>query len=640
MKADRCVVAGLVFVFGLFLFAGAAVCAEGPFEADWESLARHEEAPEWFRDAKFGIYFHWGVYCVPAFGNEWYPRNMHIKSGREYRHHLETWGEPTEFGYHDFVPMFKAEKFDAEEWAELFAEAGARFAGPVAEHHDGFAMWASKMTPWNAGAMGPKRDITGEIAAAVRKRGMKLVATFHHARNNLWQKDGRNWTGHYDRVKTDFASLLEDPEQAILYGYMPRGEFLEMWKGKLVEVIDKYEPDLMWFDSWLDEIPDSYKTAYLAYYFNHAAKREKGVVVTYKQEDLPQDVGVLDLEKGRMDRLTDFAWLTDDTISLGSWCYTRDLRIKPTRVVLHSLIDIVSKNGQLLLNISPKADGTIPAEQQKVLREMGAWLRVNGEAIYNTRPWQVFGEGPTDRSLPKGQFGGVADPRGGYSPQDIRFTRSKDGKTLYAIALGWPGENAELVIRSFGKDRMRGDLKVQGVSMLGSEAKIAYELRDDGLAVRTPGKKVDDMAVVFRIETSGSAVILAEGDVITLSAEAAVLDGGRIQTEEKYGRTNIGFWDDPRESVHWLVRITRAGEYVVGGEFAAASGASRLVLRCRRNEVTFDVPRTVGWDKAAQVEIGKLAFDEAGVYHVSLRPAAAETWKAVNVWQIELIPVR
>lgn len=431
--------------------------------------------------------------------------------------------------------------------------------------------------------------------------------------------------------------MLEDPQRAILYGYMPREQFLEMWKGKLIEVIDKYHPDLMWFDSWLDEIPDGTKMAYLAHYFNDAAKLNKGVVVTFKQQDLPQDVAVLDLEKGRMDKLTDFAWLTDDTISMGSWCYTKDLKIKPTRVVLHSLIDIVSKNGQLLLNISPMADGTIPPEQQKVLREMGAWLKVNGDAIYNTRPWHIFGEGPTDRSLPKGTFGGVADPTGGYSPQDIRFTRSKDGNTLYAIALGWPDESTELVIRSFAKDRLRGDLTVKSVSMLGSKEKIAFELRDDGLAVTTPGNKVNDMAVVFRIETSGSAVILSEADVVTLSAETAVLDGERIQKENKYDRPNIGFWDNPAESVHWLVRITKAGQYLVRGEFAAASGPSKLTLRIRRTELSVDVPKTAGWDKPTQVEIGQVTFDEPGVYHLSLRPAAPETWKPVNLWQIELI---
>jgi alpha-L-fucosidase len=624
-------------VGALSLLFAPVLAQQGPFEPTWESLAKHDEAPEWFRDAKFGIYFHWGVYCVPAFGDEWYPRNMHIKGSREYKHHVETWGDPTELGYHDFVPMFKAEKFDAEEWAALFEEAGARFAGPVAEHHDGFSMWDSDLTPWNAADMGPKRDITGELAAAIRKRGMRLVTTFHHARNNLWQKNGTNWTGHYDRVKTDFPSLLEDPQQAILYGYIPRDKFLEMWKGKLIEVIDKYHPDLMWFDSWLDEIPDAYKMAYLAHYFNDAARLDKGVVVTFKQQDLPQDVAVLDLEKGRMDKLTDFAWLTDDTISMGSWCYTQDLKIKPTRQVLHSLIDIVSKNGQLLLNISPKADGSIPPEQQKVLRELGAWLKVNGEAIYNTRPWYVFGEGPTNKNLPRGHFGGVADPAAGYTPQDIRFTRSKDGNTLYAIVLGSPAEKSELIIRSFGKDLMRGDLKVKNVSMLGSKAKIAFQMRDDGLAVTAPAEKVDGMAVVFKIETSGSATILSEADVISLSADAAVLDGDRIQTETKYGRSNIGYWDDPAESAHWLVRITRPGLYLVRGEFAAASAPSKLTLRCRRTELTCDVPKTAGWDKAQSVEIGTLTFDAPGVYHLSVRPASPETWKAVNLYQLKLI---
>ena len=160
---------------------------EGPYKTNWESLKQHNPAPEWFRDGKLGIYFHWGVYCVPAFGSEWYPRHMHIKKHPDHKHHVETYGDPSEFGYHEFVPMFKAEHFDPDAWADLFMKAGAQFAGPVAEHHDGFAMWDSEFTPWNAMNMGPKRDITGELAKAIRARGMKFVATFHHARNNQHQ---------------------------------------------------------------------------------------------------------------------------------------------------------------------------------------------------------------------------------------------------------------------------------------------------------------------------------------------------------------------------------------------------------------------------------------------------------------------
>jgi alpha-L-fucosidase len=198
------------WLFCSIIVAVIAVCdgrtlAAGPFEPTWESLKKHNEAPDWFRDDKFGIYFHWGVYSVPAFGNEWYPRNMYIKTSPEYKHHVATYGDPTNFGYPDFVPMFKAEKFNADDWAELFQKAGARFAGPVAEHHDGFAMWDSALTPWNAADMGPKRDLVGELEKAIRKRGMRFVATFHHERNGLWLKNG-NWAGHYEFVKKDFPS--------------------------------------------------------------------------------------------------------------------------------------------------------------------------------------------------------------------------------------------------------------------------------------------------------------------------------------------------------------------------------------------------------------------------------------------------
>lgn len=468
------------------------------YTPDWESLSEHNPAPDWFMDAKLGIYFHWGVYSVPAFGSEWYPRHMHIKDRPEYNHHVQTYGEPSEFGYHDFVPMFGADQFDAAEWADLFQQAGARFAGPVAEHHDGFAMWASSLTPWNVLDKGPQRDITGELAEELRKRDMKLVTTFHHARNNQHrvERDGELvWTGHYPRVE-GWPTVSEDPELRMLYGNMPRDEFLDLWKGKLIEVIDKYQPDLMWFDSWFDEIPEEFQTSYLAYYLNHAEQLNKGVVITTKQDDLPRDISVLDIEKGRMGELTDYPWLTDDTISRGSWCYTQDLEIKPTSEVLHSLIDIVSKNGVLLLNISPKADGTIPEEQRKVLTEMGAWLDAYGEAIYGTRPWVVHGEGPTE--LKEGRFGGFTDA-GGYTAKDIRFTTK--GNTIYAIVLGWPGSGEQVSIQSFAPVNLAEDLNIDSVTMLGSDEEITWEMSDRGLLLTAPENAVDELAVVFKIQT-------------------------------------------------------------------------------------------------------------------------------------------
>ncbi len=476
---------------------GAAQSANDAFTPDWDSLSRHTPAPKWFQDAKFGIYFHWGVYSVPAFGNEWYPRNMYDKNSKEYAHHVATYGDPSKFGYPDFVPMFKAEKFDPVEWADLFVKSGARFAGPVGQHHDGFAMWASDVTPWNAGARGPKRDIAGELAQAIRARGMKFIMSFHHARNNLWDKPDRttSWSGHYAYVKENFPALLDDPDRAIMYGYMPRAKFLDLWLAELKEVVDKYHPDIMWFDSWLDEIPDAKKEEYLAYYFNAAQRLGQEPVVTFKQEDLPQDVGLLDLEKGRMDHLTDFPWLTDDTISRGSWCYTENLTIKPTSIVLHGLIDIVSKNGVLLLNISPMADGTIPQNQRDVLLGIGQWLGKYGEAIYDTRPWYTYGEGPTQ--LTKGRFGGVTDAAG-YTSQDIRYTTK--GTTIYAIVLGSPQSGAEVSMTSFAATRLPETVKVSRVTVVGSNEPLDFEQSEQGLRVRMPKTRINDLAVALKIE--------------------------------------------------------------------------------------------------------------------------------------------
>ena len=466
------------------------------FTANWASLKKRDPAPDWFRDAKFGIYFHWGVYSVPAFGNEWYPRNMYDTKSPEYKHHVKTYGEPNKFGYPDFVPMFKAEKFNADEWADLFKKAGAQFAGPVAEHHDGFSMWASKVNPWNAKDMGPKRDCVGELEKAIRKHGMWFVTTFHHERNGLYEieKNGRKqWTGHYEFVKKNFPELLEDPNRAIMYGYMPVDKYFQMWEDKLVEVIDNYHPDLMYFDSWLDEIPDKYKMEYLAHYFNDAGNLGKEIVVTYKQQDLPREVGVEDFEKSRADKLTDYVWLTDDTISRGSWCYTQDLGIKRPIEIVRTMIDIVSKNGQLMLNISPKADGTIPDNQKKVLLEIGNWLKKYGEAIYWTRPFVEYGEGPAKMET----GGGFAKMKGGYTAKDIRYTRK--GNTVYAMVLGWPGENQQVTMTMFGKGNKAENIKIKDVTMPGVWGKIKWQRTDAGLVVTTPDKKPSDLAIVFKL---------------------------------------------------------------------------------------------------------------------------------------------
>lgn len=479
------------------------------YEETWESIAQHNEEPEWFQDAKLGIYFHWGVYAVPAYGSEWYPRNMHIPGHPVYEHHLEKYGHPSEFGYNNFVPMFKAEHFDAEEWAELFVKAGAKFAGPVAEHHDGFSMWASKATPWNTLDKGPGRDITGELNEAITGRGMKFITTFHHARHlqrytGKEQEEMDSDTEMTRKFRLSHYPLFEgmptkpdDTELKYLYGNIQESQWLEeVWYGKLKEVIDNYQPDIMWFDSWLDQIPEEYRLKYCAYYLNEARKWGKEVVIVRKQDDLPLDCSVDDLEKSRKNVIETKSWMTDETISKGSWSYTENLDIKATPDVLHVLIDIVSKNGVLLLNISPKADGTIPQNQKEVLLGIGEWLDKYGEAIYGTRPWYTFGEGPTKE--PEGHFRNRMEFLNlKYSSKDIRYTTKEN--TIYATILGWPGNKETVLLESFSGDMLPDELQIKEVEMLGSDNKIEWAMTDRGLEFVTPAEQPDEMAVVFKI---------------------------------------------------------------------------------------------------------------------------------------------
>lgn len=481
------------------------------YQENWESLAKHNEEPDWFQDAKLGIYFHWGIYSVPAFGNEWYPRWMHFEDHSVYRHHLENYGHPSEFGYHKFAELFKAENFNAGEWADLFVKAGARFAGPVAEHHDGYSMWDSDVTPWNTRDTGPGRDITGELEKAIKGKGMKFITTFHHAKHlqrykgkeqeeieNNRENPGQAFRNSHYPLFEGMPPTIDDQKLNYMYGNIPEEKWLEeVWLGKLKEVVDKYQPDIVWFDSWLDQIPESYRQKFCAYYLNEAEKLGKEVVIVRKQDDLPLDVSVDDLEKSRKNKLEEKSWMTDETVSTGSWCYTQDLKIKPTADVLHVLIDIVSKNGVLLLNISPKADGTIPDDQKEVLLKMGEWLEKYGEAIYGSRPWYTFGEGPTKE--PEGHFSNHREfLKIKYSAKDVRYTTQNE--TIYATILGWPGNNSEVLLESFSKENWIESREIKNVSLLGCEEEIDFDLTNQGLKITTPGKAVDEMAVVFKIE--------------------------------------------------------------------------------------------------------------------------------------------
>jgi alpha-L-fucosidase len=460
----------------------------GPFEPNWESLLKYSP-PDWYVDGKFGIFIHWGPYCVPAFGNEWYPRQMYQEGSAEFQHHVKTYGPQDQFGYKDFIPLFRAEKFDAGKWADLFARAGARFVVPVAEHHDGFAMYDSGFSKWCAAKMGPKRDLVGELAAATRAKGMVFGVSTHRAEHWWFMNGGMK-----------FRSDVQDPKLADFYGpaapdgSMPNAEFLEDWLARTCEIVDKYQPQLVWFDWWIENaVFKPYLKRFAAYLYNRGWQWGQGTAINYKNDAYVPGTAVWDIERGGLSKLHPFFWQTDTAVAKNSWGYVDPMDYKTPTQIIGDLVDIVSKNGALLLNIGPKADGTIPREDQRILLAIGKWLQVNGEAIYGTRPWVVYGEGPT-QSL-EGHFTDTQRPD--YTAQDIRFT-TKGEQVLYATLLAW--SDKPVVIRSLGTGLRLYHGQVKDVRLLGSREKLQWSHETEGLKVRLPAKAPGEHAYVLRIE--------------------------------------------------------------------------------------------------------------------------------------------
>ncbi|MFL6437806.1 MAG: alpha-L-fucosidase [Terriglobales bacterium] len=470
----------------------------GLFRPDWESLQKYE-VPEWYKDAKFGIFIHWGLYSVPAFGNEWYPRNMYREGSEEYKHHVAAYGRPDKFGYKDFMPMFKAEHYDPGAWAELFKKAGAKYVVPVAEHHDGFAMYDSGVSDWTAAKMGPHRDLIGDLGKAVRAAGLHFGVSSHRVEHNFFLGVGRT-----------IPSDVNDPQYAAFYGpahtwlMNPRGTPLDNdftyvstawandWLARAAELVEKYHPDIVYFDWWIGQPsirPNLSRFA--AFYYNTSLKYGDHVgVINYKDYAMQEHSGVLDLERGQLGDIRSLYWQTDTSISNRSWGYIKDDTFKAPEFIVHQLIDIVSKNGNLLLNFGPRSDGTIPEQVQQVLLDVGAWLNVNGEGIYGTRPWRIYGEGPT--KVAAGSFHDTDTAN--YTAEDFRFTTK--GDVLYAIGLKWP-LNEEIVIHSLG--HTLGTRPVQTVTLLGSDARLQFEQRSDGLHVHLPAQAPAKYAYVLRM---------------------------------------------------------------------------------------------------------------------------------------------
>ena len=469
---------------------------------NWENV-RHE-TPEWFRDAKFGIFFHWGPYSVPACMNEWYSRNMYAKGLEQNKYHEKTYGKLHDFGYKDFYPMFKGEKFDADVWADLVVKSGAKYAGPVTEHADNFSLWDSKENSVNAVNYGPHRDVVGECEKAFRKRGIKFITTFHHQWLWGWFMSTDNEADVYEPANEKYygPALPLETNRYEPYRY-PDEAFCKKWYGKVEEVIDKYKPDMIYFDSRSFIIDEKYRYGIADYYYNQ--KGFKDGLITYKQEDFPKGIGTYDIECGKFSLPKPFPWQSDDRLEDNiTWCIVQNPKYKSAKRIIHQLCDIVSKNGNLLLNVGPCADGSFHPDAVKELEEIGNWLKLNGEAIYGTRPFVIAGEGPTiiedaqydiEKINKQLNDGGAVDVHSEtLSEFDIRFTTK--GDVLYAIVMGWP-EDGNFTIKSlaYGNYVDKEELTVE---MLGA-GPLTWTRDNGGLHIQAPLERPCKHAYVIKI---------------------------------------------------------------------------------------------------------------------------------------------
>ncbi len=475
------------------------VIRRGPFQDNWDSLARFQP-PEWYKDAKFGIFIHWGIYSVPGFGSEWYSRNMYIQGSPEFEHHVKTYGPQKDFGYKDFIPMFRAEKFDPEKWAALFDEAGARYVVPVAEHHDGFQMYKSEISHWNAYEMGPCRDVLGELKTSLEKRGIVMGASSHRVEHWFFMGHGKEFDSdiHEPMQRGDFywPAMPEQNHMDLYSTPTPTEEFLQDWLVRTCELIDRYRPRLIYFDWWIQHSAvKPYLKKLAAYYYNRAAEWGVEVAIDYKHEAFMFGAAVPDVERGQFAQIKPFFWQTDTAIARNSWGYTKGNNYKTAKSLLCDLVDIVSKNGTLLLNVGPMPNGEITPEETAVLKEIGAWLHVNSEAIYGTRTWRQSGEGPTQ--IVEGQFTEGQEKK--FTSKDIRFTVK--GSHLYAAVLEWP-RDGEVTVQALA-DADASSLPVfhgivKDVRILGCPDQIAWRRDGEGLHVSAPQVQ-SDLPVVIQM---------------------------------------------------------------------------------------------------------------------------------------------
>ena len=476
----------------------------GPFQATRDSLKGYK-VPDWFRDAKFGIWAHWGPQSAPEYG-DWYARNMYLEGQKQYKYHLQKYGHPSKFGFKDVIPTWKAEKFDPEALMQLYKKAGAKYFVSMGVHHDNFDLWNSKHNRWNAVNMGPKKDVVGLWRTAAQKNGLKFGVSEHLAVSYHWfqsshgaDKEGPYKGVPYDGADPKYAEYYHETHEAPKNLWSPEGVPLK-WKqhyfARIKDLLDQYEPDLLYTDGPI--FFEEWGLGVTAHLYNISARKHGGRVETVYankgKNDCVAGTCVLDLERGVVDRIWDDPWQTDTCI--GHWHYDKEAVYKTPKIVIDMLVDIVSRNGNLLLNLPLPSSGMLDDQELKILDEITKWMAVNSEGIYGTRPWTKYGSGPSVEAASTRQGGDHHNDaafnerdRKPLTGQDVRYTQKKG--VLYAFLMGWPEKEA--VVPDVG------GMKVRQVELLGHKGTLRFTQDAAGLKVTLPPDKPSDHAVTLRI---------------------------------------------------------------------------------------------------------------------------------------------
>ena len=485
----------------LLIFIGSSAqtppdIAPGPFQPTRASFKQYKY-PEWFRDAKFGIWAHWGPQAVPRHG-DWYARKMYEEGSDDYKHHLAHYGHPSQFGYKDIIPLWKAQKWDPEKLMALYKKAGAKYFVSMGTHHDNFFLWNSKIHRWNAVNMGPKKDVVGLWQKAAKKQGLRFGVSEHLGASYTWFRTSHraDTTGPMKGVPYDG----NDPAYADLYHpkaskadsnwYSIDPKWAHEWLRSIRELVDNYHPDLLYSDGGLPFGETGRKM--LADFYNDNIARHGGrLEAVYNCKENSGGMWVEDLERGVVDTISALPWQTDT--SIGDWFYREGQKYKTSAEIISMLVDIVSKNGNLLINIVQTPEGDLEADMLKTLDELGAWIKINGEGIYGTRPWKVYGEKPA--GAPVVPSGGFNEDQLKYTAQDIRFT-TRAGK-LYAFCLGRPDQ--DISIASLGKRSKIDHRKIASIHLLGSDEPIHWRQENDALVISKPPRLPNGQVIAFKI---------------------------------------------------------------------------------------------------------------------------------------------